>query len=75
MSEREKGYHITPKSNLYSIQKNGLLPRIGRRSYSVNEYENAVSFTPSLSSIAIWKERFFGDASFDYVDNKRLYVI
>lgn len=61
----KKGYHITQKSNLYSIQQNGLLPRIGRRSFSVNEYEKAVSFTDKLSSILIWKERFFGDASFD----------
>lgn len=65
MSERKKGYHITQKSNLYSIQKNGLLPRVGRRSYSVDESEKAVSFTDNLSSIVIWKERFFGDAPFD----------
>lgn len=65
MSMIKKGYHITPKSNLYSIQKNGLLPRIGRRSYSVGEYETAISFTDKLNSIVIWKERFFGDASFD----------
>lgn len=65
MGEMKKGYHITPKSNLYSIQKNGLLPRVGRRSYSVDESEKAVSFTDKLSSTVIWKERFFRDASFD----------
>ncbi len=65
MSKLKKGYHITPKSNLYSIQKYGLLPRIGRRSYSVNEYEKAVSFTDNLASILVWKERFFGDTSLD----------
>ena len=65
MNERKKGYHITPKSNLYSIQKNGLLPRVGRRSYSVDESDKAVSFTDNLSAILIWKERFFGDTPID----------
>ena len=26
------GYHLTTKNNLYGIQKNGLMPKLGRRS-------------------------------------------
>lgn len=43
--EKKKAYHITEKNNLYNIQKNGLEPRIGRRSNSVDENYKLVYFT------------------------------
>ena len=29
------GYHLTTKNNLYGIKKNGLMPKLGRRSYYI----------------------------------------
>lgn len=58
-------YHITKKANLLNIQKNGLEPRIGRRSNNVNEYNKLLCFTTSLRAICIWKERLYGEVPFD----------
>ncbi|MDD3397668.1 MAG: hypothetical protein PHR96_03935 [Clostridia bacterium] len=60
-----KGYHITKKSNLYSISKMGLVPKLGRRSASVQDKSALISFTPSLKTIPIWKERLFKNESYD----------
>lgn len=65
MKEIKKGYHITQKSNLPNIQKNGLQPKIGRRSNSVNEYTKILSFTPWLHSIPVWKKRLYENIPFD----------
>lgn len=58
-------YHITKKSNLWNIQKEGLEPKIGRRSNSVDEYKKLLCFTTSLRAIAIWKDRLYKNSSFD----------
>ena len=58
-------YHITKKSNLCNIQKYGLEPRIGRRSYSVDEYKKLLCFTTSLKAIPTWKNRLYENTSFD----------
>lgn len=65
MNELKKGYHITKKSKLYSIQKNGLQPSIGRRSFSVNENMDLLYFSPKLSSMLTWKEQLYKDQPFD----------
>lgn len=58
-------YHITKKSNLGNIQKDGLEPRIGRRSNSVDEYTKLLCFTTSLNAIPTWKDRLYENTSFD----------
>lgn len=65
MGDKKRAYHITKKSNLYSIQKNGLQPRIGRRSNSVDEYEKSLYFTDNLYSIFTWKKRLYGNEPFE----------
>lgn len=65
MEEYKNGYHITKKNNLFNIQKNGLQPRIGRRSNSVDECNKILSFTPQLSTIPIWKERLYENLAYD----------
>ena len=65
MDNYKKGYHITKKSNLYNIQKNGLQPRIGRRSNTVREHEEILCFSPRLESMPIWKGRLYKNQSFD----------
>lgn len=65
MNEQKKGYHITLKNNLYNIQKNGLEPRIGRRSNTVDEYTKLLFFSTMLNSILIWKDRLYKNISFD----------
>lgn len=65
MEETKKGYHITKKSKLYSIQKSGLEPRIGKRSNSVGEYENLLCFTDDFYSIFTWKNRLYENISFN----------
>lgn len=51
------GYHITNKSNIYSILKNGLLPNIGKNSRSVGEQNFLIYFT-TFNFIDTWIERF-----------------
>lgn len=63
--KKKKAYHITEKSNLYTIQKNGLEPRIGRRSNSVDEDYKLVYFTDDLYSIFTWKNRLYNTQSFN----------
>lgn len=65
MEDKKRAYHITKKSNLYSIQKNGLQPRIGRRSNSVDEYEKLLCFTDDFYSIFTWKDRLYKDEPFE----------
>lgn len=59
----KKGYHITKRSNLYSIQKNGLQPKIGRSSFFAGEYAEIICFALSLDSIAFWKNRLYENES------------
>jgi hypothetical protein len=49
-------YHVTPKSNLKSILKNGFVPAIGERSEILGEVERAVYFFCSLEECdnALW---------------------
>lgn len=53
------GYHLTTRSNLYGIKKNGLLPKIGRRSYYVREKHKLLCFTPDIKYLEYWKERLY----------------
>ncbi len=51
------GYHITNKSSINSILKNGLVPNIGKNSRSVGEQNLLIYFT-TFNSINTWIERF-----------------
>ncbi len=59
------GYHLTTRSNLYGIQKKGLIPKVGRRSYSVRERNKLLCFIPDSKYLGYWKEilykKFFLD--------------
>lgn len=59
------GYHITKKSNLPNIQRKGLIPKIGRRSNSVNEHQKILCFFTNLDVIHIWKERLYKDIPYE----------
>ncbi|MBE5821818.1 MAG: hypothetical protein E7311_04435 [Clostridiales bacterium] len=65
MEKYEKGYHITKKDNLPGILKNGLKPRIGRKSNSVNEHEKLLCFFTDIRAVNAWKERLYKDEPFD----------
>lgn len=49
-------YHVTLKSNLEQILKNGLIPFIGKRSQNLGETEKAIYFFHSLEDCdnALW---------------------
>ena len=51
------GYHITYKSYINSILKNGLVPSVGKNSMSVNEQQPLIYFT-TFDYIDTWIERF-----------------
>lgn len=51
------GYHITNKSNINSILKNGLVPNIGKNSRYVKEQNFLLYFT-TYNNIDTWIERF-----------------
>lgn len=51
------GYHITNKSSINSILKNGLVPSIGKNSRSVKEQNFLIYFT-TFNYIDTWIERF-----------------
>jgi len=51
------GYHITNKSNINSILKNGLVPNIGKNSRYVREQNFLLYFT-TFDKINTWIERF-----------------
>ncbi len=51
------GYHITNKSSINSILKNGLVPNIGKNSRSVKEQNFLIYFT-TFDFIDTWIERF-----------------
>lgn len=53
----EYGYHITDKSSIKSILKNGLVPNIGKNSRSVKEQNFSIYFTTS-DFIDTWIKRF-----------------
>ena len=53
------GYHLTTRSNLYGIKKNGLMPKIGRRSYSVREKNKLLCFIPDIKYLEYWKETLY----------------
>jgi len=50
-------YHITNKSSIYSILKNGLVPNIGKNSRDVKEQNFLIYFT-TFNFIDTWIERF-----------------
>lgn len=53
------GYHLTTKSSLYGIKKNGLIPKIGRRSYYVNEKHKLLYFTTDYKYLDYWKDTLY----------------
>ena len=44
-------YHVTPSSNLESIMREGLVPKIGDRSYKVDEQHPAVYLFPNMEEV------------------------
>lgn len=50
-------YHITNKSNIYSILKEGLVPNIGKNSRSIHEHHFLLYFT-TIDNIDTWIQRF-----------------
>lgn len=60
-----KGYHITLKSNLPRIYKNGLTPMIGKRSSYVGEFTPLLCFTNDIRCILEWKRRLYQNVSSD----------
>ena len=56
----KKYYHITPKRNLPSIMKHGLIPQAGKRSKQLKE-EEAVFLFPSLEDLGNALCNWFGD--------------
>lgn len=60
------GYHLTTKNNLYGIKKNGLIPKIGRRSYYVREKRKLLCFIPDLKYLDYWKKRLY---EYFFLDN------
>jgi len=57
-------YHVSPKENLDSILKNGLVPQVGERSEELHEEEGVFLF-PSKedmeSALGQWLGDWFGD--------------
>lgn len=53
------GYHLTTKNSLYGIKKNGLVPKIGRRSYSVREQNKLLYFFLDSKYINYWNETLY----------------
>lgn len=53
------GYHLTTKNNLYGIKKNGLMPKLGRRSYSKGEKSKLLCFIPDSKYLDFWKETLY----------------
>lgn len=53
------GYHLTTKNNLYGIKKNGLMPKLGRRSYSVREKSKLLCFVLDSRYLDFWKDELY----------------
>lgn len=51
------GYHLTTKNNLYGIQKNGLMPKLGRRSYYIGEKRKLLCFVSDIKHLDYWKKK------------------
>lgn len=60
------GYHLTTKNNLYGIKKNGLMPKLGRRSYYVREKRKLLYFTLDSKDLNYWKKELY---KYFYLDN------
>lgn len=60
------GYHLTTKNNLYGIKKNGLMPKLGRRSYYVREKRKLLYFTPDSKYLNYWKKELY---KYFYLEN------
>lgn len=60
----ENAWHITKKSNLKSIAREGLLPTCGERTDSHTD-EPGVYFTLSRNSVLMWKDKLYPDENFD----------
>lgn len=53
------GYHLTTKNNLYGIQKNGLMPKLGRRSYYIGEKRKLLCFVSDIKHLDYWKKKLY----------------
>jgi len=53
-------YHVTPKKNIKSIMKYGLIPKIGSRSKKLKE-ERCVFLFPSIEVMECALEQWFGE--------------
>lgn len=60
------GYHLTTKNNFYGIKKNGLMPKLGRRSYYIGEKSKLLCFIPDSKYIDYWEEKLY---KYFFLDN------
>lgn len=72
-------YHVTLKSNLESISKQGLLPAIGERSLSFGEKENQIYFFKDKVSVENallnWLGEYFEDEELIVFEIEEHYVV
>lgn len=61
-------FHVTPQSNVDSIMKNGLLPKIGERSKRIEEEEMAFFFK-TYEDCETALEQWLGDEFEDLEEN------
>lgn len=54
-------YHVSLKSNLESIMRHGLTPRIGERSVEIGEKEPAVYLFPNIEDMEFALGQWLGD--------------
>lgn len=71
-----KYYHVTLLSNLESILKDGLLPKVGERSMQARESKPAVYLFPSIEDMEDALMNWLGDLFIDfYGENTPLAVL
>lgn len=58
---KKRFYHLTIKSNLESISKNGLIPKSGQRSKRINDNRKAVFLFPKLGSVISLVTQLYDD--------------
>lgn len=52
-------YHITPKENMGSIIKYGLVPSLGERSLSKGDINKAIYFFDNINNFEMWAELLY----------------
>jgi hypothetical protein len=65
-------YHITPTRNLSNVMKNGLVPKIGKRSKAFGEPKPAIYFFPDLKTVVDGIENWLAH---EFSENARLSLL